>query len=71
VSPGAYMTECVFSVFLFISQVAFTGAVVNWRSELILDNDSSSPRQQYDGIGQNSGHGAQHNPMGASSSVDL
>jgi hypothetical protein len=60
------MTESVFSVFLFVAQVAFTGAVVNWRSELILDD---SPR--YDGIGQNSGHGAQHNPMGASSSVDL
>ena len=69
-APGSYMFESVLTVFLFLSQIAFTFGVTNWRSELIVD-EGSTPRG-YDGIGQNSGHGhGSHNPMGTSTSVDL
>lgn len=67
-SPGSYMFESVLTVFLFVSQVAFTFASVNWRDELIIDSPDS--QRGYDGIGQSSGHGS-HNPMATSSSVDL
>ena len=60
-STSTYTAVSVFSVFLFLCQIAFTGAVSLWRSELIVDED-----RKYEGLGQSS-----HNPISAASSVDL
>jgi len=66
-SPGAYTAVCVFSVFLFLSQVAFTGAVVTWRGEIIKNDEDD---RGYDGVAQ-SDHGGQGQRMSTVASVDL
>jgi hypothetical protein len=64
---STYTAISVFSVFLFLSQIAFTGAVSMWRSEFIIEEEERS----YEGIEQ-SRHST-NNPMSMSTaaSVDL
>jgi len=63
-NTGTYSAVSFFSVLLFLSQVAFTGAVAMWRGEVINHEDDE---RRYDGVSQ-SDHG-QH--MSSVASVDL
>ena len=62
-SPGGYTAVCVFSIFLFLTQLFFTGAVAMWKDHII--SEDTEQQQSYDGLPQGT------NPMTTSNSVDL